>query len=298
MSWATVVGAFAMAAVAALGVLFPFSRWRGPAVHNVIDPLDEERATLLRSLDELTGDLAVGTVGEEEYHRARRETERRAVLVLKALESGGGRGALAAGLNDLRVSRRDGHRGTAPARIRRPAGMGVGLVVASTTFALLFGAVRSRAPDGIGVANSSAPAGPVDLAFFEERVQQHPSDVAARLDLAQRYLDAGDLGKASAQYLVALKLDPNNAEANTKIGYLLFLSGAPRDGLRAVEAALRTDPRYAEALFVKGLVLLKGLNRPGTAADALRAYLEAAPFGAARAEAEKLLQEAHGEMAR
>ena len=59
-----------------------------------------------------------------------------------------------------------------------------------------------------------------------------------------------------------------------------------------MEQALRLDPTYPEALYYKGVILLRGLERPAEAAAAFRAYLEGVPFGARRAEVEELLANA------
>ncbi len=43
-------------------------------------------------------------------------------------------------------------------------------------------------------------------------------------------------------------------------------------------------------LFFKGVILATSLERPRQAAEALRAYLQAAPFGAERQQARRLLR--------
>jgi hypothetical protein len=58
-----------------------------------------------------------------------------------------------------------------------------------------------------------------------------------------------------------------------------------------VNRALELDPSYPEALYYRGVILLRGLDRSGAAEAALRAYLEGAPFGAHRDEARGLLQD-------
>jgi len=109
-----------------------------------------------------------------------------------------------------------------------------------------------------------------------------------------RALEAGDAKSAVTQYLAVLALDPRNAEAQANLGFVLYEAGRPEDGLRAVEQALVVDPNYPEALYFKGVILLRGLHRPTEAAVALRAYLAAAPFGSHRAEVESLLKENQG----
>jgi len=151
----------------------------------------------------------------------------------------------------------------------------------------LSSAIRARdAGSGI-TGNSQDP-----LAFFEQRVRDHPNDVAARLDLASRYLDAGNVPGAVAQDLAALRLDPTNAEAHADLGWVLYQAGKPDDALRAEQQALQADPQYAEAMYFEGVILLRGLGRPGDAATSFRAYLAAAPFGSHRDEVQQLLTQA------
>jgi tetratricopeptide (TPR) repeat protein len=123
-------------------------------------------------------------------------------------------------------------------------------------------------------------------------VTDHPNDVAARLDLAEQYLDSGNVQGAIAQYLAALSIDPRNAEAHAELGFLIYRSGKAEDGLRSVEQALAAQPNYPQALYYKGVILLRGLDRTADAAAAFRAYLSAAPYGALRSEVQGLLKEA------
>ena len=146
-----------------------------------------------------------------------------------------------------------------------------------------------------GVPGSdSAARGDSALSFFEERVRRYPNDLAARLDLAERYLQGGRIRPAIDQYLAALQIDPQNTEARATLGFVVYRAGRPSQGLKIVNQALAADPSYPEALFYKGAILLRGLERPAPAAEAFKAYLRAAPFGARRAEARELLAEAEG----
>jgi tetratricopeptide (TPR) repeat protein len=125
-------------------------------------------------------------------------------------------------------------------------------------------------------------------------VAEHPRDLAARLDLADRYMADGNTAAAAAHYLVALQVDPRNAEAQAKLGFILYQGGKAEEALRAVNGALAVDPSYPEALYYKGVILLRALNRPSEAAGAFRSYLQVAPFGARRNEVQQLLDEAEG----
>jgi tetratricopeptide (TPR) repeat protein len=290
MTWLVLVAAAVLAGVAAAGVLRPFGRGRIAGLDKLADPLEDERASLLRALRDLEEERATGSLEEGTYRALRLETETRAVAVLRALEARDGAGTLAADIRTLRPAVEGNGAGQpAPHRSRLLLTGVLAAVAVAAVAALLAAAVRTRSPGQPitgGQGNGSA------LAFFERRVADHPRDVAARLDLAEEYLDSGNVQGAIAQYLAALSIEPRNPEAHAELGFLIYRSGKPEDALRTVEQALAVRPQYPQALYYKGIILLRGLNRPAEAADAFRAYLEAAPYGAFRPEVEDLVKEA------
>ncbi|MGH2655441.1 MAG: tetratricopeptide repeat protein [Actinomycetota bacterium] len=271
-------------AVAAAGVVAPFRRRGLPMPEAPTDPLEERRLTLLLALRDLEEGRASELLQKQQYARLRADTERRAAKVLRAL--------------DQRASPTGpvpGDGGSAPAAPRTgvPRWLAALLVAATllgVTAPTLLGSVEERGP-GAMITGEFGREGPSDpLGFFEVRVRQHPRDVAARLDLAHRYLDAGRVNEAIDQYLAALRLDPDNAEAHAHLGLVLHLAGRSQEGLEEVERALATEPRYPEAMFLKGLILLQGFGRREAATEALETYLDLAPFGAERDEAVRLLR--------
>lgn len=290
MTWVIAVTAVLLGGVAAAGVLRPFGRARVVAPEGRADPLEDERGSLLRALRELDRDRAAGLLSEEDYRALREETEARAVTVLRALEAREGAAEMALGLRELRIRRAGGDGEARRGRSTLLSGLVVGAAILAVSVPLLFASVGTRSAGQPFTGDIGSAADSLD--FFERRVREHPRDLAARLDLAQRYLELGRVGDATEQYLAVLDLAPRNAEANAKLAFLLYLGGATEEALQTVNRALEVDPDYPEALYIKGVILLRGLNRPDQAEQALRAYLEAAPFGAYRTEAEELLREA------
>ncbi len=263
-----------LAMVAALGIVTPYRRRSIPALEPPADPLEDRRLALAIALRDLEAARGSGALEEADYARLREETEGRMARVLRVLDQ---RGA------DADV----------PPRHRRgPSTWWIAIAVVAVlalSAALVPALVRSlhdRTP------SNTALIGAGSLAYFEQRVNDHPHDVAARLDLANRYLDAGMLSRAYDEYRSALLLDPNDADALAHIGVLLHLSGDSQAGLASERTALALDPTYPDALFYKGLILLKGLNRPAQAIAPLNAYLKAAPYGSEGPEARRLLAEA------
>jgi tetratricopeptide (TPR) repeat protein len=293
MSLVVVLAAVALAAVAAAGVVRPFGR-RSAAIVEVADPLEDERAGLLQALHDLDREHASGILPEEDYRALRADTEVRAVAVLRAIEARDGAGELTANLREIRGSPAAAGRPGSPRRSMALAATGVALL--AVVGSVLAASYRSRSNDQpITGARVDADS---PLTFFQNRVREHPKDVAARLDLADAYLREGNVKQAIAQYLEALRLDPNVPEARATLGFLLYEAGKAEDGLEQVNRALDVAPNDPEALYFKGVILLKGLDRPADAVTAFQAYLAAAPFGARRAEVQDLIEQANRQIAR
>jgi cytochrome c-type biogenesis protein CcmH/NrfG len=144
-------------------------------------------------------------------------------------------------------------------------------------------AITGSAPETTaGSATASVP-------MLEAAVRADPTDVDARLALADRYLAQQRLREATDQYLAVLRLDPANAPARTSLGLVLYLSGRPADGLRAVRSAIEADPSYVRARLFEGVILYRGLHRPRPAALAVRAFLQKVDSGPEAAMARSLL---------
>jgi cytochrome c-type biogenesis protein CcmH/NrfG len=321
MTWVVILPiSAALAAVAAFGILRPYRRGRAIALERLTDPLEDERTTLLRTLRDLDDDRASGVLSARDHAALRAETEVRAVAVLRALEARDGDGESAPRIREVRSTTisspavppeangsgaADGPDGSgsvsSPARGRSRgsiAALSLGAILTIAIVPLLIGAISQRGAGGslsgdTGIAGSAAPgstsAADPGLAAFERRVRQAPRSVSARLDLAERYVRDRRSGLAAVQFSEALRLDPTNVEAHTGLAAILFDVGRFDDALFLVNDALATSPRDPEALYRKGVILMRGLDRPQEAAQAFRAYLAAAPFGAHRDEVRALL---------
>src|SRR5207248_166818 len=229
------------------------------------DPLEDERRGLLRTLRDLEEERATGALTDETYRMLRTETEVRTVAVLRALEARHGSGSVTADLADVRAVRRAAAaNGNGQVHPRRSPGRrlllaaGVIVIGAAIVVPLLAHAIGSRQSGAPITGTVPTPGDP--LAYFEQRAQDHPEDLAARLDLGQRYLEVGNVQGAIAQYLAALRIDPNDPDARATLGFLLFRAGHPQDGLRAIQQALAVDPNFPEALYYEGIVRLEGLH--------------------------------------
>jgi tetratricopeptide (TPR) repeat protein len=292
-----------LAVLAGAGVVAGFLREAPAPVEPLADPLEDRREALLRSLADLEDARASGALDEAGYLRFREQTEGRMVRVLRALDR---RDTAASAGIEASTARASGEepegeaegRGArlAAAEPRRVPAWAVAVLIGGTVLAVV-GASLARDAEPQTQAASSPQAADDPLAFFEQRVQEQPNDLAARLDLAHRYLDAGMIEESLSQYAVALNLDPDDAEALAHVGIILFRSGRPEEALRSVERSLSTDPRYPEALFIRGVILLRGLDRPDEAITAFETYLDAAPFGLERGRAKDMIAQAREALA-
>jgi cytochrome c-type biogenesis protein CcmH/NrfG len=178
------------------------------------------------------------------------------------------------------------------------AALVVGAALAIALVPLLVGAITKRTAGGslsgdTGITGSPRPAATSiadpGLAVLERRVRLDPRNVTARVDLADRYVRDRMTGLAAVQFSEALRLDPKNVEAHTGLAAILFDVGRFDDALFLVDDALAVAPHDPEALYRKGMILLKGLRRPQEAQRAFQAYLAAAPYGSHRDEVRTLL---------
>ncbi|MEP7022293.1 MAG: hypothetical protein ABJB47_00445 [Actinomycetota bacterium] len=127
------------------------------------------------------------------------------------------------------------------------------------------------------------------VAAAEAQVKQNPKDVSVHLALAGAYAAAGASQLAAVEYLTVTQLDPANPGAGTALALLAFEVGRPGQAKTMIDRVLTADPKYPEALYVRGLVDLMGLRKVKAAERDFNAYLAVAPLGAHRAAAATLL---------
>ena len=289
-----------LAVLAAAGVVAGFLRRDTVAIEPMGDPLEDRRTALLRSLADLEEAHSSGALEEPEYRRLRDDTDARMTRLLRAVDrrERGPETAVAVAVAEEpgEAPEEDQEAPEPVAEPRRVPPWAVAVLIGGIVAAMI-GATLVRDSESQPQV-STAPSSQTDdpFAFFEDRVRQNPNDIAARLDLAHRYLDANRIKDALDEYAVALKLDPNDAEALAHVGMILYLGDRQEEALASVDKALETDPNYPEALFIKGVILLRGLQRPQEAIDAFERYLDAAPFGTERQTVQDLIAEAHADL--
>jgi cytochrome c-type biogenesis protein CcmH/NrfG len=299
--------------IVALLILRPFSLMTGRMHLRAHSPDNERRRELLRQLRDLDDDFATGKLTLDDHVRLRDPLEREAAGVLHRTprDAPSGTPALPSSTRSASTTsgpspRRNSVGGSRRWRRRTVLLLALAGAAGSVTI-LLVGAVSARHAGQTITGNSVAgnlsasgstfqsgqksatPGQLAAVAAAEAEVRKHPKDVSAHLTLADAYAAAGASQLAAVEYLAVIRIDPMNAEANTNLALLAFEVGQAAEGKAMVDRVLAADPSYPEALYVRGLINLVGLQQPAAAERDLSAYLAVAPFGSHRAAAATLL---------
>lgn len=96
---------------------------------------------------------------------------------------------------------------------------------------------------------------------------------------AHAYLDREEMRKATQLYQHVLSQDPANVEAITHLGNIAYSEGHLDRALELYDRALSLDPRYAHALYDKGVALRFGKSDYAGAISIWRRFLEVIPPG-------------------
>jgi tetratricopeptide (TPR) repeat protein len=186
------------------------------------EALEDQRDFLLRSLEDLEREHDAGDVDDVDYAALKDDYTARAARVLRALEPG----APAAAPRRTRLTGR---------RLVSLAGVVLFAVLAGVLVAQMAG--RREAGDTItGDARTT---------------------ITEKLNKAGRLGSQGDYAEAVALYDEVLADEPDQAEALTYKGWMLFLSGNTGDGLRSLIAGATADPTYPDAQALLAVVLFR-----------------------------------------
>jgi cytochrome c-type biogenesis protein CcmH/NrfG len=117
------------------------------------------------------------------------------------------------------------------------------------------------------------------IARLNAQLASDPRDVKSRLELGHLYLDQRQHSDAMQSYRAVLTIQPDNPEALTHMGVLLYESGQVEAALAHIDRALAINPRYAHALWDKGRILLHGKQDTAGAVKAWERFLAVSPTG-------------------
>lgn len=212
---------------------------------NAVDELEEQRDFLLRSIDDLDREFEAGDLSEDDYRALRDDYTTRAAAVLRAID-GAGTPAPAPAAAERR-----------PQRVLWVIGivvlaLGAGWLVATSAGERVAG----------DAASGSIPEASTD-----------------RIARAQRLVREGDILEAVKVYDELLDDDPENPVALAERGWLISRvdPSLVDSGLASIEKAIALDPRYAEAHFYRGMILLQSKNDSAGAAQAFETALASDP---------------------
>jgi cytochrome c-type biogenesis protein CcmH/NrfG len=195
---------------------------------NDVDPLEEERGFLLRSLDDLDREVAAGDLDAADADALRADYAHRLAEVQRSIEQ---------------VD-------PAPAEARRTrAGWGRRIVAGVIVVGIAGGS-------GLGVANWMGERRPGDTITGDT-----PASTSDLLDQAATYTNGGKVLDAIKTYDDVLARQPGNAIALAERGFLLLIAAQQaggdaalvEQGKRSVELALRSAPNDPRFLFYLGV---------------------------------------------
>lgn len=210
---------------------------------------EEERAFLLRSLEDLEREYAAGDLDDDDYRTLKDDYTRRAAELLRAIEAG--RAALPA---------------------PRPRNRWRTVAVAATVLALAVGA-------GVVVSRSSGERLTTDTATGDIR------DSSVRLlQQGQDLFAQGRLLDAIKTFDEVLAVDPDNPEALAYRGWALYQAGSAGQNAelltaaeRNVDQAIAASPQYAPARVFKAVILARVHDDPAGAFEQVNLALAAEP---------------------
>ena len=135
-------------------------------------------------------------------------------------------------------------------------------------------AFRASSPAQAAEPVAAANAGDqTDREALVAAIDDDPTNLAARLQLAHDYFDASEYDLALEQYLAVLRERPGHARSLARSGWIAFEGGDSRTAERLVGESLEASPDDAEALWFLGHIRLYGLREPQGATGPLTTLL-------------------------
>ena len=140
------------------------------------------------------------------------------------------------------------------------------------------------AQQGMGMAPQQGPDAPQQpgmgmpqadlnqaIASLELAVKQNPNNAEAWAQLGNAYFDLNQADKAIGAYNKSLAILPGNPSVLTDLGVMYRRSGQPDKAIATFDQALKIKPGFEQALFNKGIVFLNDLHKND---EALKAWKE------------------------
>lgn len=250
---------------------------------------EQRRDQALRDLLELDNQVGAGELSADVETRLRSSYEQEAATAIAELDQ------LAKQKDDPDVEDtavRDAPRNREQSRPRYLL-YGLGILALTAAGFLLPGYVMDR-PDGGFVTgnealeNGEGTSGDSGTGFqtsgrdldkvtnqeLEAVVAATPEVIGMRLVLADRYTAEGRYDLAVVHYGKVIEIDPGNADAKARLGWLMLQLGESKEAARLVEEALAVDPELLDALWFKANIRLYGFDDANGALEVIETMLE------------------------
>lgn len=130
------------------------------------------------------------------------------------------------------------------------------------------------------------------IAAMKAEVEQAPNNLEKTVRLANFLYDNKRYPDAIEWYQKALKLDPKNPNIETDMGTAYYYTGDNDSALKHFANSLRHDPRHAQTIHNKFIVLLEGKKDIAGARAALKELESIEPQNASLPSLRDMLQRA------
>ena len=261
--------------------------------------LNEEKYSLYEAIQELELDYHSGKLSAADYEDLKQYYEERAARILKEIEKAPEKAAASPSTPRTKLKQ-------APAPSKRElealkgAKLRTSYLVLGAAVLLGFGLAlgvfltRSVQPRNEGgsmtggflTGTPGGQQGMVEIPGPGTKVNESsssgplsPEVVSGMLEAARKSIGDEQYSNAKAAYEAILKRDPQNIEAITYMGYLAALAGHSDVAMTAYDKALKLNPRYAAALYYKGLTLEQGRQDHTGAVKVWEEFLQVIPDG-------------------
>ena len=220
------------------------------------EALEIERDFLLRSLDDLDAERAVGNVDDGTYRELHDDYTARAAAVIRSLDADA----------DLTAPERPPQ--STVARLLTVGGVVAFAIVAAFVLAH---AIGQRHPGQTITGNSQTASGSTTIGVDPGRalaaaVRRQPKSYAAHLAYARYLLQTRDYGDAVPEFGAAARIDPSRPEPPAYAGWAGALvsqqvgdAGTRRTLLSAalerINEVIKDHPKYPDAYALKGVIL-------------------------------------------
>jgi len=95
---------------------------------------------------------------------------------------------------------------------------------------------------------------PIALDYFHNALNIDPYNTDVYYNIGLFYQNVDSLNKAIQTYTELLEIDPNYKYANYNLGYIHYqYLHVNEEALKYFDAAVKTDPKYYQAIYMRGL---------------------------------------------